>query len=328
MAGTQVRMDRTTTTSNGTNTYEIVATCTVKGTLPDSAIFLLQINTASDPKDDTLVRVVEIADTTLANTNRSAQIAAGNTTWRSNTVLLRYNDIETANAAWQELSARINTLVEQVDTYLAEYSTLPEGQTIVYPRVDPTIEAQLKAEYESAAAAVTTAEAARDAEATDCTQLKKDITVLEDRLTEAQSDLATYTTIQAQLTVFLSTYQTVQPSLSSCVNTVRVINSTSTTPGSAKTDIEAQLTAQDAQLVTFNNNNANTAALRSGPVSSAVSTLQARVASLTTQRNTAQTQYNQCVTRSATLQGAVDAARTARNAALAAVRAVCPDFVP
>jgi len=328
MSGTQVRMDRSTTKVNGLNKYQILATCTVKGTLPDAAIFLLQINTATDPKDDSLIRVAQIADTTVADTSRTAQIAAGLTTWRSNSVLLQYDDIETGNAAWKELSGRINALVQQVDTYLDEFSTLPAGQTIVYPNVDPTTEAALKSTYATSAAAVTTAEEARDAEIADCSNLKNDIDVIEERLLEAQSDLTVYTLVQAQLTNSIVTYQSIQPTMATAVNTVRIVNSSSSASASEKAAIDTQLSVLDAQGVTFTATNSNLAALRAGPVSTAVSTLQSRVATLTTNRNTSQAEYNRCVARAATLQGQVDAARTARDAALAAVRAVCPTFIP
>jgi hypothetical protein len=328
MAGTQVSMKRTTSTSATSVVYQIIATCTIKGTLPDTSIFLLQINTAYDAKDDTLLRVVTIADMAESNTNRTLQVNSGLNRWRSNTVTLTYTDLTTANAAWKELNGRINTLVKEVDQYLEEYSTLPEGETVIFPSTDPTTEAALKADYVAASAAVTTAETARDTEAADCNSLQDEITVIQERLTEAQSDLNNYTNIQAQLVACLTSYQTIQPTERSIFNTIGTQVSLSAATSAEKANLQALVTQGNQQNVLFTNNNAALAALRSGPVATAVTTLQARVSTLSSELNTAQTAYNRCVLKTATLQGAVDAARATRDAALAAVRAVCPEFIP
>lgn len=327
MPGTQVRMDRSTTVVNGTNKYQILATCVVKGTLPDTAIFVLQIQTAADPKDDTLLRLATIADMTASDTNRTAQVAAGLTTWRSNSVLLKYDDIATANAAWKELSGRINDLVDQVDTYLDEFKTLPTGQTIVYPSLSFTAEETLKTTYYGTVTALSTSEKLRDDEQEECTNLKNEIAIIQERLTEANADLATYTSIQAQLTAQLVAYQTIQPAIVNITNSIRIANSTST-DATSKALINTQLALADSQNTAFQTNNISFNTTVGGPVTSAVTSLQSRVASLTTDLTTTQSQFNLCNVRAVQAQAAVDAARAARDAALAAVRSVCPDFIP
>jgi len=328
MAGTIVRMDRSTITVDGTNKYEIIATCDVKGTLPDTAIFLLEIQTRTDPRDDTLVRVVQIADTTVVNTDRDAVIGSGGTRWRSSTVLLQYSDIETANTAWKELSGRINTLVANVDTFLTEFETGVHNETIVYPTADQTTKDALIAAYLATRAAVTEATTARDAEQAECNNLKKDIDNTTLRLNDAIPDLDRYTLAQAQLTAYSSSLNSIQPSLTSIVGIIRTLNATSSATGAEIASIEAQLLSANAQLTAFSTTNAGVAFLLIGPIGTAVSILQSRVTTLTSQRSTLITQYNACTARVATLQATLDAARATRDAALASARVVCPDYVP
>ena len=328
MAGTQVQMKRSASAGSASTVYQIIATCTIKGTLPDTGIFLLQINRASDPKDDTLLRICSVADMAETNTNRTAQINAGLNRWRSSTVILTYTDLQTANAAWKELSGRVNALVKEVDQYLTEYTTLPEGETVVYPNVDATTEAALKSDYATAASAVTTAEETRAAEATDCNSIQDQIAITQERLTEAQSDLNSYTTIQGQLNAYLITYQSIQPTVGSLFSTINSLVGTSSATASEKTAIQNLALQGSQQSILFQDNNANLSALRSGAVATTVTTLQTRVATLSSELTALQTKYNACMLKMATLQGAVDAARAERDAALAAVRVVCPDFTP
>jgi len=328
MAGTIVTMNRTTLVVSGTNKYQIMATCGVKGTLPDTAIFLMRIQTRTDPRDDTLIRVVAIADTVVANTDRDLVIAAGGTEWRSTSVLLQYDDIETANAAWKELSARINALVSAMDTYLTEFTTTVRNETIVYPTTDTTTVTALTNAYLSSRSAVTTAESARDTEQAECTSLQAEINAVTARLNDAVSDLDRAGQVQGQVSVYTTAYSSVRGSLAASVTTLRGLNAISSATVPEKTDIEAQLVAEDAQLAAFAGTNAALNGTLSGLISSTTSILQTRVSTLTSERANLLTQYNNCTAATARLQAAVDAARATRDAALADVRAVCPDYVP
>lgn len=328
MAGTIVTMNRTTLVVSGTNKYQIMATCSVKGTLPDTAIFLMRIQTRTDPRDDTLIRVVAIADTVVANTSRDLVIAAGGTEWRSASVLLQYDDIETANAAWKELSARINALVSAMDTYLTEFTTTVRNETIVYPTTDATTVTALTNAYLATRGAVTTAESARDAEQAECTSLQAEIDAVTVRLNDAVSDLDRAGQVQGQISVYSTAYNSVRGALATSVTSIRALNATSSATPPEKASIEAQLVAEEAQLAAFAGTNAALGGTLSGLISSTTSILQTRVATLTNERANLLTQYNNCTAATARLQAAVDAARATRDAALADVRAVCPDYVP
>ncbi len=328
MAGTIVSMDRSTVTVDGTNKYEIMVTCDVKGTLPDTAIFLLLIQNRTDPRDDRLLRIVDIADTTVANTDRDVMIATGQSRWRSNSILLQYDDIETANVAWKELSARINRLVTNVDTFLLEFETGVHNDTIIYPTTDQATKDALTAAYLATLSAVTTAEEARDADVIECNDLKKDIDNTTERLTDATADLDRYTQVQSQLTSYNSALSSVQPAISTAVSTMRTLNATSSATAFEQASIEAQAQVAATQLVSLTSSVASLVSLQTGLVSTSTTLLQSRVATLTSTRSSLLTEYSACLDRAARLQATVDAARATRDAALASVRVVCPDYVP
>jgi chromosome segregation ATPase len=328
MAGTQIRFQRSTVVVSGTNTYEIIATCIIAGTLPDTNIFLLDIITVDDPKDDTLVRVVQVADTVEFVTDRDDAITAGDTMWRSPAVTLRFDDIETANAAAKELSSRVNTLVETVDTYNEEFETIGTGEVTTYPIVDPSLLTALTEDYTNSLQPVTDAETARDEQQETCTQLNADLLVIEDRLEEAQGDLALYQSIQAKLTGSASIISSVDSALGPLVTATRNKVTLSAATPTEKTEIEVELQNMDAQLVTNGLEITNLENLNTNEVATTVATLQTRASTLSGDRNAKILEISQCSAAVASLQGELDAARATRDAALAAVVEVCPEFVP
>jgi hypothetical protein len=328
MAGTQIRADRSTIVVDGSNKYQIIATCLLKGTLPDTGIFLLRIEQATDPKNDTLQRIIAIGDTVTHGTDRDAAVAAGATAWRSAQVTLIYDDIQTANSAWVELSARINKLVTDVDTYLGEFETFDDGELVVFPTTDQVTKDKLIADFLATAEDITTAEEARDAEQEECNDLQAEITVLDERIVEARADLDLYLTISGQLGAYTTILASVQGTLAAQENAAQFAVQSSSATAGEKTIIDSYFVTMAGQLTTFNTTNSALNGLQSGQVGTAVSTLQSRVSTLTTTRNTRASELNRCNAETQALQAALDRARAARDAALAAVRAVCPDYVP
>lgn len=328
MAGTQTSSVRSTAVVAGTNKYIIVTTCTVAGTLPDANIFLLSIVTPDDPKDDTLVRVVAVADITEYLTNRDAAVTAGSPFWRSQAVTLRFDDIETANAAWKELESRINKFVTQVDEYDSEFSTTGSGDVTVYPTADQSEKNARLAAYEATATPITDAEDARDTGQAACTQLTRDLAVTEDRLQEANADLTLYLQIQASVGGVNSSMPSIETTISTANAQARAETGASAASTGEKTGIEVQHAAVDTQLTLFTVQNTALNTVQTGSVTTAVSTLQSRVTTLTTSKSTLLTQLNTCNAAVASLEATVDATRTARETALADVIAVCPGFTP
>jgi hypothetical protein len=94
------------------------------------------------------------------------------------------------------------------------------------------------------------------------------------------------------------------------------------------TGINAQHSLIDAQITLFNVQNSALSTAQTGPINSAVATLQARVIALTTEKSGLVTTINACAITMATLDAVVDAARAAQTAALADVVAACATFTP
>lgn len=326
MSGTQVVMERKAAIVSGAAKYIINATCTVAGTLQDTAIFLLNIVTPDDPKDDTFNRVIEIADMTTYGTSRDVAIVNSEELWRSNSATLTYDDIETANAAWKELSSRINALITNYDSFLTEYETFEGGDIIIYPTADESAKKALEDAFYATDAALTTATAARDAH--DCGDIETEIATTETRLQEAQADLTNALTIQAGVATANSVYSVVYGAINSNNSNLRALNQTTSATDEEKDNVEVYLVSNDAYLAQFNAQNTSLSSLLTGTINTTVTTLQARVVTLTQNKNTLFVNLNNCRTESASLQAAVTQAQTARAAALTTLLAVCPDFAP
>jgi len=326
MANTQVTQIREAVAVSGTAKYRIITTCTLKGTLQDTHIFLLAITQPTDPKNDTFVRVIEIADVDAYGIDRDQAIADGDGFWRSNNVSLIYDDIETANAAWKELSSRINLLVETYDAFLLEFSTPDSGNVIIYPTIDESGKTALKNAYYAANDTLVAAQAALDAHSCDLIETNIDIT--EERLAEANADLNSYVAIQAQASAALSAYGSIYGTLNTNNNTVRSLNTASSATDGEKDLIRVPLDSSDSYLTQFSAQNESCNQLVAVGVAGVTSGLQARVQSLTQSKNTYFSQLNKCRTEEAKLQAALASAKTIQEEALAAAVAVCPDFSP
>lgn len=327
MAGTQVRMDRSTITVEGTNSYQIVTNCIVKGELTDTSIFLLSINTPDDPKDDTLARIVQIADFDLYQTDRDQAIKDGEPLYRSPVFTIRYTDVETANNGQKEIKSRINALVEDMDGYLEDFETPDYGEVIIYPTTDPSVKAQMEEEYYASLEPIEDAEDARDTQAIECAQQEYKLEITEERLAEAISDLDKANSIDSDLSASIAVLTGVEPALTVNNNSIRSVLA-GLEDTEAIESVETYLTSNDALLITFRAENTTLVTLDTGQVSQCVSALQIRVTTLTAERSALQSDINKCALELVALQAAVDAARATRNAALAAIRAVCPDFTP
>jgi len=326
MSGTQVVMERKAVVVSGTAQYTIKTTCTVAGTLQDTAIFLLNIVTPDDPKDDTFNRVVEIADSLTYVTNRDTAIVNSDELWRSNSATLTYADIETANAAWKELSSRINALTENYDAFLTEYETFEGGDIIIYPTVDESAKQALKDAFYATNTALATATTARDAHS--CASIETSIATTETSLQQAQSDLTNALAVQAGISTANSIYTTVYGTLNANNSNSRAVNQLTTATDPEKDALEAYFTSNDSYLAQFNAQNTALATLLSGTISTMVTTLQLRVTTLTQAKNALFVDLNNCRAEDASLQAAVTQAQVARAAALTLVLSVCPDFVP
>ncbi|MCH9834608.1 hypothetical protein K0U83_03055 [bacterium] len=77
MPGTQITQHRTPVLTDSGTVYQISATCTAAGTLPDVYVFVKQVVNFDDPKDDTHYRVAAPADFDALLIDREDAIEAG-----------------------------------------------------------------------------------------------------------------------------------------------------------------------------------------------------------------------------------------------------------
>ncbi len=327
MAGTQLTQTRLPVITDAGTRFQISATCTLAGALPSVYVFLRQVVRSDDPKDDLFVRLASVTDFTNFGTSREACIADRTFIYRSNVFVQNYETITEANGAWKELSSRVSTLVMEYDAYINEFVTPAEGAVITYPTIDESVRTARIAEYETAADAVADLEDARDEHNAECQQKRYALETLQERLTECSADVAAVTPMAAAVGVSLP----VLTSISTALDIARASAAASATAlasSAEKTNILAQMNTIGVQLGLMN---AEISALDSEtyvPLLTFLGTLQTRLAALTAETNAQQVEVNQCQLEMAQVQAAVDTARAQRDAALAAVRAICPDYVP
>lgn len=140
--------------------YEITSTVTDKGTFDDSGLFLVDIVDTSDPKNDTLVRVIGLGDIDAYSANRTTAITNGDTQYRAAEFVRRYDTLDVAVAAMQVTKDRISTLVTEWERYNDEFVAASEAT--LYPITDDSLLATRINDYITKNAAITTQQAALD----------------------------------------------------------------------------------------------------------------------------------------------------------------------
>ena len=328
MAGTKIIQVRQPLQSDGVTLFQLTATCSVPGTLPDTSIFLRRVVDIDDPKEDTLERVCDVTDFTSYGTSREVAISEGSYLYRSTNVTVSYSDVATAAGAWEELSARINTLVTTYDTYVTAFLTPVEGTTTVYPTIDTSERTALIAEYSAALTAVAAAETARDTENIACDALQLELQCLQERLRDAQADVDSLGPIVGALSPIPAGITSGTSAATTYINTAEANNQASGASASEKSAILTNHNSASTNITAISQLNQALDANVHTPLVSHYATLQGRVASLQTEVTAAQEAVNDCALELATLQGTLDAARATRDSALAEIRAVCPDFDP
>lgn len=328
MPGTRVLQTRRSILTDTGAKYQIALQCTLPGSLPSAAIFLFQVTQDADPKNDIFTRLCAAADFNTYGTDRNASITANTRYYRASAVTLVYDDVPTASGAWQELSSRLNTLVKDYDTYLEAFLTPEVGTETTYPTVDPGVKAALVAAYKQRLLDIADAEDARDAGQRECDTKVLELSTLQTQLQQAQGDYAAMGPIRASVDALLPPYSTSAAQIAASSSGIRVVNAASTASVTDKGHIDAQCAALDSAVNTLNIANASLANDVQSPIAAFYGTLATRVTDLTQQVNAAQLEVNACHLDMAGLQAAVDEARKQRDAALATLRGVCPDFNP
>jgi hypothetical protein len=252
---------------------------------------------------DTFARIANTVDLTTLPRDRTVAVQKGLTTYLTSSIVLQFADLVTAQAAYQTIVARLSTLVLQWRTADSTFNTNPY-QDYPLPQTDISVESQLETAYNAQVAALKVAQANRDAisaQATACSQT-------------CQANNAIYTIISADVAFLQNAITTINglhasdsPALvgGTCYVTPTVVTNVLDPVrdyclnGADPTSIRSFLTKKKADQLTYQ---------------SLVRSCQAQCQDLSTQLLQA--------------QSIVNAAQTDVNAALAAVLAVCPTFVP
>lgn len=328
MPGTQITQTRQPVVIDAGTRYQISATCAFAGTLPSVHIFTRQVIQDDDPKNDIFLRVASVTDFTDYGEDRQASITDGDFLYRASTVVQLYDNVTTATGAWDELSSRINTLVEEYDVYINAFLTPVDGSVVTYPTVDPSTKAALISAYSASLTTVTTAEQARDTENIACQAVLLELQTRQQQLVEVQQDIATISPIVTAANV-------AAPSLDSIQNAIVVNNTNASTAVqlSAATTGEqnailASLSATTAQLAALGQTSNSVEVDIRVPLAGFLGSLQTRAAGYQADVTALNSEYAECMREMAALQAAVDQARAQRDADLAAIRAICPDFNP
>lgn len=183
---------RVATLADGRTVYEVTTWITERGDLPSRNLFVVTIADPLNPKADALARVaepmdlrrlsgrlhvrVDAADLVYISTDPFARVAnlddlttlvedraeavrRGATQYLSSSVTIVYDNATTADAAYRQLLARLSTLVTSWRSYIEGFETAP-SQSYPLPATAISVEDERRAAYAAARAARLRAEAA------------------------------------------------------------------------------------------------------------------------------------------------------------------------
>jgi len=157
----KVESVRTTFEEAGETKFKIEMSCTDKGELPDTGIFLYHIFDERNSLVDEFTRIVNINDIEVYSGNRNTAIENRQELWRSTFGTFVYTDVNVANQAARILSDRLNTLVNDYYTYKTSFKTTPgTPDEEEYPTAQPSYIEELKTAYADSVTAYYATEAA------------------------------------------------------------------------------------------------------------------------------------------------------------------------
>ena len=159
MTTLQINEVRSVKFVGGVQTFEVLVTCTNKGDLPDSGIFVQRILNTRNSLQDEFQRIATVADLDAYVSDRDEANREFSELWRSSNLKLTYNDIAVADQAVRILSDRVNTLTNDWKIYQDSFDTIPEGVDYFFPTGDLTYIAEIKATYATQVAVYDAAQA-------------------------------------------------------------------------------------------------------------------------------------------------------------------------
>jgi hypothetical protein len=187
---------RLVTLAGGVQKFEVATFITDKGDLPFKELFVVTVTNANDPKQDvyarvaeplefrhaivdgpryvkvdsgdvttingdTFARVVDIEEFLSTPTNREVAVRQGRTTYLTSSIVLYYDTLASADAAYRQLIDRLSTLTAEWRTATGGFLTTPY-QDYSLPVTAGSVEAERVAAWKAARDARVALEATRD----------------------------------------------------------------------------------------------------------------------------------------------------------------------
>jgi hypothetical protein len=326
---TQTEQIREAITISDVVKFKISVSVVDKGDLPDDAIFVISINDETDSKEDTFARVATIADFTEVQASRSGAVDDDEDLYRTSTFILYYDNLETAINAQKTLKEKIDELVSDYEDYEEDFEAVV-AEVTVHPQVgQSTYDAAVTA-YQDALRDTLDAEDERDTKEDDyndkvaeCSDTNTAATKAAEIATECATSKGYFDTLEAAFIaldndgdVFLTAAQTYYQN--KVVSPVPDADDVAFL--AAINQMIADLRTSEAvktQAVTDKSDFATICGKRSSENTTAQ-----------TAKTTCDTELKQAKTDFDDAQAAVEVAKQAENAALAAVQALKPDFDP
>jgi hypothetical protein len=328
--------------SDTETTFRIETSIQSKGELPQENIFVNTIVTESDPAADVFNRVGSPSDLRTLKISRALAITAGETEYLSNTCTISYPTLEVAIAAKATISSRVN---ECINLWISYRDSFMDDGLVVhpFPTVDASYEQGLKDAYtgaksyrvtkETAATAAASALTLATTDAANAAALVAIYTVQTDFCTKDR--INAWIPLKVAVTDFTGTTQTQVTNLKATFMPLASLgHSWPPTPaeeGALTPDLHAlyhEILAISNSVDTYNNVGA--------PLATTLDTdFAAFCSAAATNRTAAVTTKaadDLAVANAATAKEEADAelasAILAEAAALAAVKAICPDYDP
>jgi hypothetical protein len=282
--------------------------------LPHLFVFVYSIVDTSDPKRDALARVARISDLTTLPLGRNAALSARSAEYLSTTSTLTYPTLDEAIAAEKTIIDRCNALITDWISFNTSFNApSPTPANIQLPSPDPSQKQQLIAAYKAAKENRYALGLARQAAAQTLASAQAAFTAAQGAVTD--------------FTAFVATANLLTGEAQSALNFLSTVTSAGTTfliaAGCVASDVQStfqtsinQAQNQQTLLAGYGGDHATFAASLQ---TYQTGTLQPRLAA-------AQAALTAAQAGDTTAAQNLASAQQLEQIALAAVRAICPDF--
>lgn len=308
--------------------FSIENLITNKGQLPYTQVFVKQVVTRDDPKDDTFLRVAQVSDLTTLPRGRAAALLASSAetlTYLDDIATLAYDTLDTAVTAQTTIRDRVNLLVSDWITYNTQFQAYPTAETILLPIAVESAVDELIAAY-------TAAKQDRVNKFKLYTDLQELLEQLQEKLTAVSDRLSALQPLVNSATVSADSLVNAQTALDVLITAITTLGTAGGTYLTAKYSADAAdavfTAALNAAIVSRDNaiNSSNlldSAVANNYNYSSNISSFyDAQYA----EKQSVQAELNNTATLLVTASRNYDDALVLEAMALAALKAVCPDF--